>query len=228
MAADKTNFKAVIFDMDGVIVDTENFYYDRRQAFFDGEGIDISEIPVATFIGGSMRELWSEILHDNLSVAAIAALQQRYENYKATHPLPYEKLLFPDAIALLDFLNERQIKIALASSSQMSDILRALSVNQLTEKFDVILSGEDFEHTKPDPAIYLSALAKLGVAASEALVIEDSPKGIAAGKAAGATVWAVKPEKLDLDQSSADRIFDSLSEIQFVLSAEKVSPEISS
>ncbi|MDM5144080.1 Phosphorylated carbohydrates phosphatase [Lactococcus lactis] len=98
---------------------------------------------------------------------------------------------------ILEFLRQKEVKIALASSSSMFDIKQMLDIHQLSSYFDVILSGNDFKQTKPNPEIYLTAMSELGVEATESLIIEDSEKGIQAGEAAGATVWAIEENVLN-------------------------------
>ena len=94
-----------------------------------------------------------------------------------------------------------------------ADILRALEENQLQGFFDVVLSGEEFKESKPNPEIYLTALNQLGVEANKALIIEDSEKGIAAGVAAGVEVWAIKDNRSGMNQEDANGLLDSLKDV---------------
>ena len=106
----------------------------------------------------------------------------------------------------------------MASSSTKDDILKALSDTNLTDYFDVILSGEEFPESKPNPAIYHAAADYLGFAKKDLLVIEDSEKGIAAGVAAGIEVWAIEDKRYGLNQEAADRLITSLSQgLEFLL-----------
>ncbi|CCK19450.1 hypothetical protein BN193_04495 [Lactococcus raffinolactis 4877] len=88
-----------------------------------------------------------------------------------------------------------------------------MKMTELLPYFEVVLSGDDFEESKPNPEIYEVAMARLGVVPEETLVIEDSEKGIAAGVDSGATVWGIKDNVFGLDQSRADELFDNLTEI---------------
>jgi len=107
-------------------------------------------------------------------------------------------------------VNSRGLKIGLASSSVKADILRALEENHLNGFFDVILS---FKESKPNPEIYLTALQHLNVEANQALIIEDSEKGIAAGVAAGVEVWAIKDNRFGMDQGAAKGLLDNLMDV---------------
>ena len=128
-------------------------------------------------------------------------------------PLPYKELIFPDVLKVLNEVKSQGLKIGLASSSVKADIFRALEENRLQGFFDVVLSGEEFKDSKPNPEIYLTALKQLNVQANRALIIEDSEKGIAAGVAAGVEVWAIKDNRFGMDQSAAKGLLDSLTDV---------------
>ena len=120
---------------------------------------------------------------------------------------------FPDVLKVLNEVKSQGLKIGLASSSVKADIFRALEENRLQGFFDVVLSGEEFKESKPNPEIYLTALKQLNVQANRALIIEDSEKGIAAGVAAGVEVWAIKDNRIGMDQSAAKGLLDSLTDV---------------
>jgi len=197
-------FKAVIFDMDGVLVDTEQFYAQRREEFFSNHNISIQHMKYSDFIGGNMREIWSQILGVDYDQDEAAKLHAAYLELKDNNPLPYKDLLFPDVRDVLEALEKDNFKIGLASSSAMQDIDEMLKVHGLRPYFKSILSGNDLKATKPNPEIYQLSMKALNVKPEETLIIEDSEKGIAAGKAAGATVWAIEDMRFGMNQSAAD------------------------
>ena len=205
--------EAIIFDMDGVLFDTEKYYYDRRASFLSQKGISIDHLAPSFFIGGNTKRVWENILRDDYDKWGVSTLQEEYNAYKENHPLPYKKLIFPDVLKVLNEVKSRGLKIGLASSSVKADILRALEENHLQGFFDVVLSGEEFKESKPNPEIYLTALKQLGVEANKALIIEDSEKGIAAGVVAGVEVWAIKDNRFGMDQSAAKGLLDSLTDV---------------
>ncbi len=204
---------AVIFDMDGVLFDTESFYYNRRKDFLNDRGITIDHLPPAFFIGGNMKQVWQAILGDDYVKWDVKMLQNDYNAYKASHPLPYQELIFPDVKEVLKALKERHISMAVASSSTMADIQLALSVTGLTNYFDFMLSGDDFLESKPDPAIYLEATRRLELPKEEVIVVEDSTKGIQAGISAGLEVLAIRDERFGLDQSLATEKITNLKDL---------------
>ena len=194
-------FKAIIFDMDGVLFDTETFYYRRREKFLADKGISIKHLPPSSFIGGNLDKWDTD------------QLQKEYSIYKKTYPLPYKNLIFEDTFKVVKGLFEKGYSLGLASSSTKHDILKALEETQLLAYFSVILSGEEFEKGKPHPAIYQEARKQLGFNSDETLVIEDSEKGIQAGVSADLEVWAIEDQLFDMNQSKASRLVNNLTQV---------------
>ena len=143
--------EAIIFDMDGVLFDTEKYYYDRRASFLAQKGISIDHLPPSFFIGGNTKQVWENILRDDYDNWDVPTLQEEYNAYKQDNPLPYKELIFPDVLKVLNEVKSRGLKIGLASSSVKADILRALEENHLDGFFDVVLSGKEFKESKPNP-----------------------------------------------------------------------------
>lgn len=199
--------------MDGVLVDSEQFYYQRRKGFLENIQLSIDQIPIQQFIGADMKSLWEVILKKNKSNLDRKWLEEQYQLYKKEHPIEYGPLIDPMAKNVLQFLKRKHFKIGLASSSELSVINEVLEVSQLHKYFDSIVSGTQFKKSKPAPDIYIHAIKELGIEADECLAIEDSEHGIRSAKKAGLTVWALKDEKFSLDQSEATRCIRELSDI---------------
>ncbi|EOL49330.1 HAD family hydrolase [Enterococcus caccae] len=206
-------YKGIIFDMDGVLVDSEAFYYQRRKAFLKEYDLSIEQIPVSLFIGADMRSLWEIILESNDTAYDEAYLSERYHQYKAEHPIDYRGLIDPDAKRVLQFFKRKGYKIGLASSSTMNVIQEVLKVGQLTSYFDAIISGTQFKKSKPSPEIYEYTAQELGVDPKDCLAIEDSEKGIRSAYDAGTTVWALKDTRFGMDQQLADLKLNTLSDV---------------
>jgi len=124
--------------------------------------------------------------------------------------------LFPSTKDVLNELREMKLRLAVATSSVSASARPFLDRHQLTQFFDVIITGDEIERGKPEPDIYLRTAEKLGVAADECLVIEDSLSGIAAAKAAHMRVAAI-PDRRFVDpreyEKEADYLLNDLSEI---------------
>ncbi|HEY0222606.1 MAG TPA: HAD family phosphatase [Lactovum miscens] len=210
-------FKAVIFDMDGVIVDTERFFHQKRIDYLENMGIDTSSFHRSYFTGGRMRDMWPILLGEKYHEYDVETLQADYTAFKESTNYSYHDLLFSDVYDLLEFLKAENYKIGIASSSDHKQIQRCFDEGGIGKYFDVACSGEDFKETKPNPEIYLKTMEMLGVSQEETLIIEDSSMGIEAGKSAKATVWAIRDTFFGLDQSHADRLVESLTEVKKTL-----------
>lgn len=206
-------YKAIIFDMDGVIFDTEGFYYQRRKTFLDSKGISIEHMEAKEFIGGNLQQVWQKILSENEHVGQADAFHQEYEDYKAKHRAPYAQIIFPEVRQALADLKAAGLKLALASNTQKNDVLFALESASILSYFDIVLSREDVDSPKPQPDIYLKAAGLLEIDKADSLIIEDSQKGIIAGKSAGMQVWAIKDKQYGIDQSQADQLIDHLGQV---------------
>lgn len=198
--------KAVLFDKDGVLMDSEAEYERRRQIFFSERGIDSSGFP--DFYGSNNDVIWRTVEPNDAERRARLAAEfvERFKD----EPMIYADYVYPAVRPTLEALRARGILTALVSSSPRKFIDRFLDETGLTELFDYTVSGEECENHKPAPDVYLRAMEALGVHPDEVLVVEDSPLGIAAGRAAGAFVLAPSvPSAPGVDQSEADaRIVD--------------------
>ena len=198
--------KAVLFDKDGVLMDSEAEYERRRQIFFSERGIDASGFP--DFYGSNNDVIWRTVEPNDAERRARLAVEfvERFKD----EPMIYADYVYPAVRSTLEALRARGILTALASSSPRKFIDRFLDETGLTDLFDYTVSGEECENHKPAPDVYLRAMEALGVHPDEVLVVEDSPLGIAAGRAAGAFVLAPSvPSAPGVDQSEADaRIVD--------------------
>ncbi|MEI5993418.1 HAD family hydrolase [Candidatus Enterococcus mansonii] len=207
------SFEGIIFDMDGVLVDSEAFYYQRRKAFLKEYDLSIEQIPIPEFIGADMRSLWETIFKVNETLYDQTFLNEKYLQYKSEHPINYERLIDSDAKRVLQFLKRKGYKIGLASSSTRDAIQEVLNAGQLSSYFDVVVSGTQFKKSKPAPEIYEYTACALGIEPRKCLALEDSEKGIRSAYDAGLTVWALKDVRFGMNQQLADAHLDSLSEV---------------
>ncbi len=191
-------YESIIFDMDGVLIDSEAFFFQRRMNFFAAKGLTPGSKNFAAYIGSNEPRTWQLLVPDD--VALREQLKKEYRVYREQHPIDFQQALKPDVAAVLHELKQRQKKLAIASSSARQQIDRMLSDCSLGNYFDFIISGEELQQSKPHPEIYQISAQRLG---GEALAVEDSPLGIQSAKAAGLFTVALAQE-FAVDQTAAD------------------------
>ena len=206
-------FKAIIFDMDGVLFETEDFYYKRRVDFLVTKGVSVAHLDPRVFVGARASQIWSLILGEDMENWDLPQLEAEYAQYKKQHPTPYGACVVPEAKEVLSQLKEKGLSLALASNTDLAEIKRALTEAGILSYFDAVFSAMDCGACKPHPAVYEQAWAALAVDKAETLVIEDSQMGIAAGIAAGLEVWAIEDKKWGVDQSQAQAILFHLRDL---------------
>jgi len=197
--------KALVFDFDGLIVDTEVPIFRAWQRIYREHGQELPLDRWLTIIGTSsgsfdpVREL-GERLEEKLDEKALDALERLY--YLESTAL---QQLLPGVADYLRVARELGLKTAIASSSTRAWVMEHLERFGVGSHFDAIVCREDVRKTKPDPELYRTALQRLGVRPDEAIAFEDSSNGIHAAKAAG-LFCVVVPNLLtvDLDLTEAD------------------------
>ncbi len=202
--------KAVIFDMDGVLVDSEPKYMERRIDFFKSKGYEnISYESQLKFIGSNPKDMCKMV--EPVSIEKQEKLRRDYRHFSKNYKIDFKEVLDPNIAYVFRSLKEMGLSLAIASSSSMDTIKKIVDLAKASPYLDLILTGDDFSKSKPNPTIYKHSLRELGLSPKEALVVEDSKHGITAGKAAGIKVVA---RRTDLqDQSQADFFIDQLEEL---------------
>ena len=206
--------EAVLFDFDGVLVDTEWAIYDAWHRSFISNGHPLP-LEIYTQCIGSDFATWSPKTHlEELTGSAFDwhDLDARRQE-EIVRDLSGEGPM-PGAVALLESLKVKGIRTAVVSSSSHHWVDGWLEKLGLNHWFETVVCRGDAERIKPAPDLYLEAVKRLDLAPDECLVIEDSLNGIKAANAAGIPVWAV-PNRVTacLDFSLATRVFGSLEEV---------------
>lgn len=205
--------KAVFFDLDGVLVNSEVMHQNMTEDFLREEHIPIPPERFYLLIG-SHKSLnpWAQILEGLDIQMSDDELRSRLRAYKEPRlaNVDYREHLFPEVKSVLQKLKQDGILIACASSSNMAYIKNVLDSGDLSEWFDLIVTCDDFENSKPEPDIYLHCMNHFQLKPSQCLVVEDSPIGIQAGKRANMKVIARKDHVFHLDQSKADAWIEDL------------------
>lgn len=189
--------KAVIFDLDGVIVSTDDCHYRAWKKMADEEGIYFDR-KINNRLRGVSRtaslDIVLEMADREYSEDEKQALAEKKNNY-------YKKLIceltpndiLPGAMETLEELKKNGIKIAIGSSSKNTPII--LKQIGLDTYFDAISDGNNITHSKPDPEVFLKAAEMLGVAPEHCMIVEDADAGIEAGKRAGMKTLSVHGAK---------------------------------
>lgn len=205
---------AVIFDMDGVIVDSEPIYRSLNEDIFKILKIQVDETTKLSFMGGTTKRKWT-ILKEKFSLSqSLEELIALQNSIFTKQEWDFKQILFSEAIPLLKSLKEQGIPTVLATSSDKKRIQAVLDQCELRAYFNEIVCGVDFERGKPDPEIFLHAADKVGVPAKNCIVIEDSYNGLTAAKRADMYCIGVRHKLINMDLSQAERIVNSLSEIR--------------
>ena len=205
--------RTVIFDMDGVLIDSEIVYLRHQKKKLEKKYPWIKESDLYPLVGMDNNEdkyFMADLLGGDAEDPAF--LQELKEVYSGVE-ISYPEIMRPVVPSLLKSLKEQGLKIALASSSRMDNILEVLTSCKIREFFDFVVSGEQFVHSKPDPEIYFHVMKALEVQPDECLIIEDSTYGVTAAHRAGAHVIAVRDDRFCFNQSLADYQINSLEEV---------------
>ena len=208
-------FRAVIFDLDGVLADSEPWWNEIDAKLLAEYGVGYRGEYHRDVLGVSYR-LAVEFYKKAFGLSASIEELMRRRGEIATEFFANRVGLFPSTKRTLERLREMKVRLAVATSSVSASARPFLDRHGLTPFFDVIVTGDEIERGKPDPDIYLRAAKKLGIGADSCLVIEDALSGIAAGKAAGMRVAAI-PDRRFVDardyEKEADYVLGNLSEI---------------
>lgn len=205
--------KAVIFDMDGVIVDTEPYNMRRVYEYVHSLRPEAKIEDMYQNAGWVKEDVWTRIASIIGNGKGWEETRADYEkNWKPNHPfaIPYKEIFRKDTITILKWARECGMNTAVASSTSYEKVKEILTEVEVVPYLDLIISGEFFEKSKPDPAIYLKTAELLGAEPEECIAIEDSTAGITAAKCAGMTVIALKDERFGFDRSLADDVIETL------------------
>jgi len=207
-------FEAIFLDNDGVLVDTEKFYAEAC----DEISRDLFNLPFPLEMyqeygytkGLGIREYLAE---QGISREKIREFREIRDKLYA-RKLSQKITPLPGVVDFLELVKSREILTAVATATYLNHFLKIHNQTGLLPYFKFWVVNEDVQKSKPSPECYLLAAKKAGVNPAKCLVIEDSPRGIKAGKEAGMTVYAIPTEQTKkLDLSLADKIFAGFPEL---------------
>jgi sugar-phosphatase len=186
--------QAVVFDMDGVLIDSEPMWRGVEREVFARVGVHLSEADMLETTGVRVDQVvdhwyrlrpWRGSTPHAVEVAVVDGMAAAIEQLGT---------LIDGAAEALDRFRALGLGLALASSSPYRLIRAVLALGGIADRFDVVYSAEEEERGKPDPGVYLTAARRLGVEPARCLAVEDSPNGVLAATAAGMTCVAIVPE----------------------------------
>lgn len=201
--------KAVIFDMDGVLIDSEPVYLQSLRQFLIDHDVTFDEEKLKKTVGSSVAKT-DEIMYSFFSEGTdFTAFQEEFHTIMFP-PIDYKAIQNKGIKETLEEIKQRGIKLAIASSSPIEIIEKVCEELKIRSYFDSLLSGEMFHESKPHPEIYIKSAELLEVKPEECLVVEDSTYGIMAGKAAGMKVLAKQDHMFGMCQEQADDFIQEL------------------
>ncbi|HGA2587778.1 TPA: HAD family hydrolase [Streptococcus agalactiae] len=210
--------KVIIFDMDGVIVDSEYTFLDNKTEMLREEGIDTDVSYQYQYMGTTFEFMWQAMKEE-------FGLPKTVKEYIAEMNRRRQAIVARDAVRpikgaqrLIHWLHQHGYRLAVASSSPMVDIKRNLKELGVTECFEYMVTGEDVSSSKPAPDVFLRAAELLDVDPKVCIVIEDTRNGSLAAKAAGMYCFGfANPDYPPQDLSMADKVISDYQDIYIYL-----------
>jgi HAD superfamily hydrolase (TIGR01509 family) len=200
--------EAVIFDCDGTLVDSEPLARVAWDRSLEPHGYEIDDVEYAGLIGRPYAQVHGFFAERIPRLEPLDAFWDGYST-RLFELIDSELVPFDDALEAVRDLTARGVAVAVASSSPRARLDRTLARAGLADTFAVSVAGDEIEHGKPAPDMFLAAAERLGVAPDRCAVIEDSAPGIAAGRAAGMIAIGVVRDGADL--GAADVVLERLS-----------------
>lgn len=224
--------KAVIFDMDGVIVDSEPLHHKAYQKMFSDFDLEVSNTLYESFTGQATQTICETLCTTfKLDIEASVLVNRKRKHFYRLFDEDQEFQLITGVLDLIKDYHYSGLKLVLASSASMQNINRIFSRFNLDPYFVAKLSGAELKASKPHPEIFIKATEATGLLKENCFVIEDSTNGIKAAKSAGLFCVAFdSPNSKNQDYSEADLTIQSFEDIQYSkiilkFSSKKITPQ---
>ncbi|MGH4117231.1 HAD family hydrolase [Clostridium sp.] len=211
--------KAVIFDMDGVIIDSEPIHMKLENETYKKLGIDVTGNEHLSFVGSTSHYMWKTLRNKYKLSQTLEELIEYDRNiyFKYLNSDECEIILIEGVKELIEDLHENGVKLAIASSSPLNVIEAIVKKFQIEEYFEVFVTGDYVKKSKPEPDIFIFAAEKLRVSPENCVVIEDSHNGVLAAKKAGMKCVGINSDvEGRQDISMADLVINSFKELNYI------------
>ena len=204
----------IIFDMDGVLLDSEPMHQEIIYETFQLEGIPFDKAYIQTLTGMSAFPMWEKVKHDAQRSESVEELIKFHRDYFFKRLPEVKVLLVPHVKDVLEKFKNEGKHLSLASSSGRKLIDIFTQQTNISHYFEVIMSGDDVKYSKPNPEIFLKVAQWYGLPATQFTVIEDSTNGVKAAKSANMKcIGFDNPLSGGQDLSQADRLIHSMQEL---------------
>ncbi|HEY3388377.1 MAG TPA: HAD family phosphatase [Prolixibacteraceae bacterium] len=207
--------EAVIFDMDGVLIDSEPIHIKIENKLFAELGINVTEAVHRSYMGASNEYMYSDLrLRFNLK-ESVGELMERDDLFRSDYFSRLETIPLNDGlISLLEEMKSTGLKLAVATSSSPDIVNILLNKCEIASFFEAVVTTSEAGKSKPYPDVYLLAAQKIGVSPQNCIVFEDSPNGLLSAQSAGMLCVAIQSDyKIIQELSKADYLIQSFNEI---------------
>ncbi|WP_084605574.1 hexitol phosphatase HxpB [Psychromonas aquimarina] len=208
------NKNTVIFDMDGVIIDSEPFWREAQINELAKYNVTVTAADCIQFTMGKRLEDIAKVWCLRYQLVVCPSILQQGIMQSVIELILEQGCAKPGLHSLLNYLKEREFNIGLATSSSKPIINAVLQSLGIHSYFSIICSADDEPYGKPHPDVYLTTAQRFQVNTGQCLVIEDSVTGMIAGKAAAMTTWVVPENSQSPEFSIADAVFSSLIDVR--------------
>ncbi len=193
MTVNKINLKAILFDMDGVLVDSMSYHMQSWKQLLENDGIFITEGFIYEHEGAMGLDIIENLFQKTGRPIDSNRILEIYDRQNRIFREEYlsKVRLYPEALTLIEGFQRQGLRLGLVTSSRMNLVEQIWAGHRYRDYFETIVTADDVKRFKPNPDPYLKALEKLKQDPESCLVVENAPAGIQSAKAAGLTCYAV-------------------------------------
>jgi beta-phosphoglucomutase len=214
------NLRGVLFDMDGVLVDSMNYHLKSSKELLDKFGITVTDEFIFEHEGAMSSDIIKDLFRENGCPLTDRQIKDIYLSQNSSFQEKYlpRVSLFPDSVPLLEKLRSKGLLLGLVTSSRRNLVDKIWKSDDLA-LFTTIISADDIERSKPHPDPYLKALTQIEQVAKDCLVVENAPAGIESANSAGIPCFAVASTLPEEKLFKAQQVFPSLNSLSIFLTA---------